>query len=56
MWSEAEHARVSLEARNSIADELNIEKGNRWIDRSTKSLHFINLKLKGEPEEQIREF
>lgn len=26
MWSQAEHARVSLEARNSIADELNIEK------------------------------
>lgn len=29
MWSEAEHARVSLEARNSIADVLNIEKKKR---------------------------
>lgn len=56
MWSEAEHARVSLEARNSIADVLNIEKkkGSQWINRSVKSLHLINLALKGEPEEQIK--
>lgn len=61
MWSEAKHAWVSLEARNSIADELNIggkkkKKGSQWTNRSVKSLHLINLALKGEPEEQIKEF
>lgn len=57
MWSEAEHARVSLEARNSIADELNnIEKGSRRINRSVKRLHLVNLALKAGPEEQIKEF
>lgn len=34
MWSEAEHARVSLEARNSIADVLNIEKKKKGASES----------------------